>query len=79
MKSVGIMTLKQVRDLANTIVNSAPVDASVTIRETSSTLVVSSAKGTLMRAVWRIKSQCGVQAVDGLIIKEQQQGNINHA
>ena len=70
MKTVGIMTLKQVQALAKDIAESAHESMKVNVRESSSTLVVDSARGPLLRAVWRIKKECHVMAVEGLITKE---------
>ena len=68
MKTVGIMPLKAVRKLAADFVANAPKLANITIRESSSTLVVESPQRVILRAVWVKKSQCHVMAVEGSVI-----------
>lgn len=69
MKTVGLMTLKEVRKLAADIAASAPKQANIVIHESESSLVIESARGNLLSAIWVKKSQCSVRAVDGLVTK----------
>ena len=70
MKSVGIMHYKQLQKLVEEIKALAanpkhPATVEVREGQASSTLAVNGKKS--LSAIWRKKSQCAVQAVEGLL------------